>query len=354
MLFAGRVHTSAKELQAALRGKGLDATASDAALAALVLEEAAYRATLQGTHGALAYAKGLGELRGQRHHTVDSDALQRSMRSGGAQRAGGGTSEAVQKAKAALYARRAQREAERMNRSQVDLVSEGSAEEAREAPAKGKCRVHECHRASSPPSSPGPYRTRRRSSPARVGRSMKCHRSSSDEDGDLDPPPSPPRRPPERSTRPAQPGPEESQRLLFDDSGFVVIDPLGEHSHVRNGDARSALDLNYDPLANAADRWLHELYDSEDERRKEAERRGRARRPYRSPRWLRMTPDESRQRAWDDLKAEREREREAMRQAAADLQLARARAEEDRAKDKKRRKLAIEADRALLSFETPD
>lgn len=40
-----------------------------------------------------------------------------------------------------------------------------------------------------------------------------------------------------------------------------------------------------DPLANAADRWLHELYDSEDERRKEAERRGRARRPYRSPRY---------------------------------------------------------------------
>ena len=66
------------------------------------------------------------------------------------------------------------------------------------------------------------------------------------------------------------------------------LDP-GEHSHLLRGDSDE--DLNYDPKANAKDRWLHEFYDSEDEKLKAEEcqsrQRLRATRRFRYAGWIR-------------------------------------------------------------------
>eukprot|EP01006_Ploeotia_vitrea_P049015 TRINITY_DN67304_c1_g1_i1.p1 TRINITY_DN67304_c1_g1~~TRINITY_DN67304_c1_g1_i1.p1 ORF type:complete len:341 (-),score=58.59 TRINITY_DN67304_c1_g1_i1:78-1100(-) len=66
----------------------------------------------------------------------------------------------------------------------------------------------------------------------------------------------------------------------WDQTGFTVIDPLGEHSTLRRGRDDDDLNLDYSKPADSDDRWQHSLFDPEAEQaaflaRKEAARQRR-------------------------------------------------------------------------------
>eukprot|EP00667_Euglena_gracilis_P011657 EG_transcript_11928 len=408
MLFGGKVYTSAKALDDAFKTAGVNPLSNDF-LMKMVLEEAEYRRAMEERHGAAAYARSLAALQGQRQ-SVDSDALLRTMRGAISHNAAAqGPSEAVRKAKEALYARRRQREAEEAARRQQegtpaaelssDTDSAARVSEAEDGvlrvrqsppvlrerspePSGGRASAAAAQEASRPVCSPaarddssssrsqspaGKKRKRQRSRKPKARRPQNRRRSPtpasevsvqtvSDGSGGAAGGVAPQR----KRGRPAHPGRQEksaANSLLFDDHGFVVIDPLGEHSHVLNGDSDAALALNYDPLANFEDRWLHEMYDSADEARKERERR--ARRRHRSPpRRRREREDRDRRDVWAEQESARretkERAAAAEREREEERQRVLAEAQREREQARQRKRQAIEADRALLSFQEPE